>query len=135
MAAQQSNPTSVNLLVMSSKDSPELGILKRLPESVNVVAIGRCLDDFSSLSEAEWASVNVLLSCGVGKNAAKRDDIQVLACWQWLAGAAPPWCTEVHALASGVGWYHAPMHACMRFQAHAGNGPCQTPRRSVRGHH
>ncbi len=67
----------VNLLVVSAPESPELEVLKRLPAGVNVVAVGRSSSDFSHLTDEQWASVNVLLNCGVGKNAAKRDDIAV----------------------------------------------------------
>lgn len=66
-----------NLLVVGSRDAPELEVLGRLPQGVHVVGIGRALEDFKQLSDADWASVDVLLNCGVGKNAAKRDDIQV----------------------------------------------------------
>jgi hypothetical protein len=38
--------------------------------------VGRCLADFSGLSEAQWASVTVLLNCGVGENAGKKADVQ-----------------------------------------------------------
>jgi hypothetical protein len=70
-------PRSVNMLVVSGPGSPELGVLERLPPSVTVVAVGRSLEDLAALTPAQWDSVTVLLNCGVGKNAGKRDDIQV----------------------------------------------------------
>ena len=65
------------LLVVASPSSPELAVLKQLPSSVQVISIGQELKDFAHLSEEQWSSVDVLLSCGVGKNAAKRENIQV----------------------------------------------------------
>ncbi|KXZ49056.1 hypothetical protein GPECTOR_23g141 [Gonium pectorale] len=67
-----------NLLIVSGPDSPELSVLQRLPAGVTVVATGRTPEDFAHLSPQQWESVNVLLNCGVGKNAGKRDDIRAL---------------------------------------------------------
>lgn len=69
--------SSVNLLVVSGPDSPELSVLQRLPAGVQVVATGQTPEDFAHLSAEQCASVDVLLNCGVGKNAGKRDDIRV----------------------------------------------------------
>ncbi|PNW71822.1 hypothetical protein CHLRE_16g689700v5 [Chlamydomonas reinhardtii] len=70
--------SSVNLLVVSGPDSPELSVLQRLPAGVQVVATGQTPEDFAHLSAEQCASVDVLLNCGVGKNAGKRDDIRAL---------------------------------------------------------
>ena len=67
-------------------------VLDKLPEGARVVKVGQTLQDFASLSEQDWASINVLLNCGVGKNAGTRDHIKVgaapvlAACWlpRWL---------------------------------------------------
>lgn len=67
-----------HLLVISGKDSPELKELAKLPSDVNVLAIGRSTSDFAHLTEEAWASVSVLLNCGVGANAGKKADIEVL---------------------------------------------------------
>ncbi|KAG1668487.1 hypothetical protein FOA52_005260 [Chlamydomonas sp. UWO 241] len=68
-------PTEVKMLVIGGP-SPELAVLKKLPANVHILQVGRCLADFSNLSEAEWASVTVLLNCGVGVNAGKKEDVQ-----------------------------------------------------------
>eukprot|EP00197_Chlamydomonas_leiostraca_P013645 CAMPEP_0202860326 /NCGR_PEP_ID=MMETSP1391-20130828/2081_1 /ASSEMBLY_ACC=CAM_ASM_000867 /TAXON_ID=1034604 /ORGANISM="Chlamydomonas leiostraca, Strain SAG 11-49" /LENGTH=334 /DNA_ID=CAMNT_0049539481 /DNA_START=126 /DNA_END=1130 /DNA_ORIENTATION=- len=73
-----------NLLVVSASDSPELSVLKQLPPTVNVVGIGKSLQDFAKLTDADWASVDVLLNCGVGARAAKREDLAAL--WPKLTG-------------------------------------------------
>lgn len=78
MSAAAAHASTANLLVVSAPESPELEVLKRLPAGVNVVAVGRSTTDFFHLTDEQWASVNVLLNCGVGKNAAKRDDIAAL---------------------------------------------------------
>jgi hypothetical protein len=54
-----------------------LQALETLPEGARVVHVGQTLQDFASLSPEDWASVNVLLNCGVGKNAGTRDHIKV----------------------------------------------------------
>ena len=36
--------------------------------------------DFARLSDTDWAGVDVLLSCGVGKTAAKREVLEVSHC-------------------------------------------------------
>jgi hypothetical protein len=73
--AQAAKPT--NLLVVSSPNTPELSALEKLPDSVHVVAIGQTLEDLHHLSEQQWNSVEVLLNCGVGKNAGTKAHIQV----------------------------------------------------------
>jgi hypothetical protein len=66
-----------NLLVVAGPGTPELSVLKDLPTGVNVVATGQTLEDFSALTPEQWASVDVMLNCGVGKNAGKKEHIQV----------------------------------------------------------
>lgn len=39
--------------------------------------VGRRLAEFDKLTEEQWASITVLLNCGVGPNAGKKEDIQV----------------------------------------------------------
>lgn len=68
----------VNLLVVASPETPELDVLKQLPAEVKVVATGQTLADLSKqLSDEQWGSIDVLLNCGVGKFAGKREYIQV----------------------------------------------------------
>lgn len=68
----------VNLLVVASPETPELSVLKQLPAEVKVVATGQTLEDLSKqLSDEQWGSIDVLLNCGVGKFAGKREYIQV----------------------------------------------------------
>lgn len=69
--------TAPNLLVVASPNTPELSMLKNLPQSVRVVGIGRTLADLNHLQPEDWASIDVLLNCGVGQNAGKKQDIQV----------------------------------------------------------
>lgn len=76
--------TGCNLLVVSGRGSPELSVLNSLPPSVNVLGIGRSAEDFEGLTEDQWKSVDVLLNCGVGANAGKKDDIMAL--WPRLSG-------------------------------------------------
>lgn len=66
-----------NLLVVAGPGTPELSVLKDLPAGVNVVATGQALEDFAALTPEQWASVDVMLNCGVGKNAGKKEHIQV----------------------------------------------------------
>ncbi|EFJ46809.1 hypothetical protein VOLCADRAFT_92635, partial [Volvox carteri f. nagariensis] len=75
-AATMAAPRTVNLLVVSGPNLPELEVLKQLPPTVTVVAIGRNLDDLVHLTPEQWDSITVLLNCGVGKNAGKGDDIR-----------------------------------------------------------
>lgn len=68
----------VNLLVVASPETPELSVLKQLPAEVKVVATSQTLEDLSKqLSDEQWGSIDVLLNCGVGKFAGKREYIQV----------------------------------------------------------
>ena len=73
----RANASPLRLLVISGKDTPELVELKKLPSSVEVVAIGRSEADFSHLPAETWKDIEVLLNCGVGANAGKRADIEV----------------------------------------------------------
>lgn len=98
MSAAAAHASTANLLVVSAPESPELEVLKRLPAGVNVVAVGRSTTDFFHLTDEQWASVNVLLNCGVGKNAAKRDDIAVSTKLTFL-----PFHALLHAN-HGVSW-------------------------------
>jgi hypothetical protein len=68
---------SVNLLVVASPEAPELSVLKQLPPEVKVVATGQTLSDLKQLPEEQWGSIDVVLNCGVGKFAGKRDDVKV----------------------------------------------------------
>ena len=69
---------SVNLLVVASPDTPELSVLQQLPPEVKVVATGQTLADLSKqLTDEQWGSIDVVLNCGVGKFAGKREYIQV----------------------------------------------------------
>lgn len=71
---------TVNLLVVASPDTPELSVLQHLPPEVKVVATGQTLSDLSKqLSDEQWGTIDVLLNCGVGKFAGKREYIQVCA--------------------------------------------------------
>lgn len=79
MAGTQASKT-VNLLVVASPDTPELSVLKQLPQdSVKVVAVGQTLEALSSqlTTDEQWGSIDVVLNCGVGKFAGKREYIQV----------------------------------------------------------
>lgn len=69
---------SINLLVVANPETPELSVLQKLPAGVNIVATGQTLSALSQqLTEEQWGSIDVMLNCGVGKNAGKRQDIQV----------------------------------------------------------
>eukprot|EP00775_Hariotina_reticulata_P005492 gene5492-5727_t len=78
--------SQVNLLVVSNPSTPELSVLQKLPAGVHVIATGQNLADFSQLSEQQWSSIDVMLNCGVGNNAGKRDDVREF--WPKLTGLA-----------------------------------------------
>lgn len=68
----------LKLLVTSDRDgSPELAELDKIKDVVDVVGMGRSVSELSQLSDEDWASVEVLLNCGVGERAGKKKDIQV----------------------------------------------------------
>ncbi|KAF8058054.1 ddh [Scenedesmus sp. PABB004] len=77
---------SVNLLVCAGSETPELEVLKRLPPGVRVVATGQTLSDLGQQlpSDDDWAAIDAMVICGVGKNAGKRDEIR--AFWHKLTG-------------------------------------------------
>lgn len=81
-AAAPGSSRPLKLLVVANPAAPELSVLQRLPPNVHVVATGQTLADLSQqlTSDAAWASVEVVLNCGVGKFAGRRDDIQVSRC-------------------------------------------------------
>ena len=65
------------LLVVGGKDAPELAsLLPSLPSSVEIVAIGKTEAEWD-LSPEQWAGIQVMLNCGVGANAAKKQEIEV----------------------------------------------------------
>jgi hypothetical protein len=71
----------------------QLSVLRQLPASARVVAVGQTLADFAALTAEDWASCDVLLNCGVGANAG----------------------TKAHLQVGGTAWedherHHAPMH-------------------------
>lgn len=72
------------LLVVSGTNSPELAVLKDLPPEVEIVGVGKTPEDLAHLTPEQWASINVLLNCGVLQNAASKVQIQVL--WNKLPG-------------------------------------------------
>jgi hypothetical protein len=75
---------TINLLVVANPETPELSVLQKLPPGVNIVATGQTLAELNQqLSDDQWGSIDVMLNCGVGKNAGKREDVQV-----WSAAAA-----------------------------------------------
>lgn len=55
---------STKLLVTASQDSPELKVLDQIKGLVDIVAMGRNVDELSNLCEDDWACVEVLLICG-----------------------------------------------------------------------
>ena len=74
------SPVCVRRLCLMNAPPPptsQLSVLNQLPAGARVVAIGRTLDDFAALSDADWASINVLVNCGVGTSAGTKAHIQV----------------------------------------------------------
>lgn len=69
--------SNVNLLVVASPDTPELSVLEKLPAGCKIIATGQTLAELSHLSDEQWSSIDAMLNCGVGKNAGKRENIQV----------------------------------------------------------
>jgi hypothetical protein len=60
----QATTRAVKLLITSSKESPELDVLDKIKDVVDVVAIGRNVDELSQLADEDWAAAEVLLNCG-----------------------------------------------------------------------
>lgn len=88
----------VNLLVVASPDTPELSVLKQLPPEVKVVATGQTLSELSKqLADDQWGSIDVVLNCGVGKFAGKRDDVQVGTPKDWQQARQHPAAAVIKA--------------------------------------
>lgn len=92
MSTPPAATATANILVVASPDSPELSVLDRLPAGAKVVGVGKPADLAEKLSADEFASVNVLLNCGVGAKAGTKADLQEL--WprlpnlRWLHSAS-----------------------------------------------
>lgn len=91
MSVRAAVPGKANILVVAGGDSPELAVLEKLPPGAKVVAIGQTAAELDAKG-LDWGSIDVLLNCGVGKNAGKRDDIREmwprLTSLQWLHSAS-----------------------------------------------
>eukprot|EP00882_Tetradesmus_deserticola_P009275 GHRQ01009786.1.p1 GENE.GHRQ01009786.1~~GHRQ01009786.1.p1 ORF type:complete len:398 (+),score=168.14 GHRQ01009786.1:291-1484(+) len=92
-AAMATGKDRINLLVVANPATPELSVLQKLPAGVNIVATGQTLSELSQqLADEQWGSIDVMLNCGVGKNAGKRQDVQEfwgkLTGLQWLHSAS-----------------------------------------------
>ncbi|KAI8474809.1 MAG: D-isomer specific 2-hydroxyacid dehydrogenase [Monoraphidium minutum] len=74
---------AANILVVAGGDAPELSVLETLPPGAKVLAVGQSVAALDAAG-LDWGSVDVLLSCGVGKNAATRDGIKEM--WPKLTG-------------------------------------------------
>lgn len=87
---------SINLLVVANPATPELSVLEKLPAGVKIVATGQKLSELSQqLSEEQWGTIEVALNCGVGKNAGKREDVQVASQQQLCSWQRPFRCCSV----------------------------------------
>ena len=53
------------VLIITAPDSPELRVLEGIAGDIDIVAVGQNAQDLASLSDEDWASVTVLLNCGV----------------------------------------------------------------------
>ncbi|KAK9824989.1 hypothetical protein WJX81_004929 [Elliptochloris bilobata] len=84
MAGSQEVDVKARVLVLSGKEAPELSVLETLPPEVKVVGIGKSRADFPDLSDADLATVDVLLACGTGPQAGARGNLQAL--WPRLSG-------------------------------------------------
>jgi phosphoglycerate dehydrogenase-like enzyme len=85
--------TVANILVVASPDSPELKVLDNLPAGrARVVAVGKPAELAQKLTDDDFASVTILLNCGVGAKAGTKADLQEL--WprlpnlRWLHSAS-----------------------------------------------
>lgn len=56
--------TKPNVLVLASADSPELKVLDKVKDEVNIVGIGTTLAQLQSMPEGAWATVDVALAAG-----------------------------------------------------------------------
>lgn len=56
--------TKANLLVLASADSPELKVLDRIKDQVNIVGVGATLAQLQNVSADAWATVDVALAAG-----------------------------------------------------------------------
>jgi phosphoglycerate dehydrogenase-like enzyme len=98
MAAAAAAPSTAttkqaNILVVASPDSPELAVLDKLTsDAAVVVGVGKPAELLATLSDAQLASVDVILNCGVGAKAGTKQDLQAL--WprlpnlRWLHSAS-----------------------------------------------
>eukprot|EP00803_Ostreobium_quekettii_P005466 evm.model.scf_219.9 EVM.evm.TU.scf_219.9 scf_219:83670-88488(-) len=68
---------TVNLLVVTSKDAPELEVLKGLPDNVHIMATGRTMEELAHM-EGQWDSVEAMLLCGLLKNFTTKDTLKEL---------------------------------------------------------
>ncbi|KAK9790351.1 hypothetical protein WJX73_000184 [Symbiochloris irregularis] len=87
MAAQDQG-----LIVIASNDSPEIEELKGLPQELPILAIGRTPEEIGA---ADWNRATVLLNCGVGPNAGKRETIEAL----WPKLSKLKW---IHSASAGI---------------------------------
>lgn len=86
------------LLVVAAPDTAELCELDSLPAALRPpLGVGKCLADFEAagLTAADLATVDVLLTCGVGPNAASAETLR-------LVFAACPHVKWVHSCSAGV---------------------------------
>jgi phosphoglycerate dehydrogenase-like enzyme len=86
------------LLVLAAPDTAELCELEGLPDALRPpLGVGKCLADFEAagLTGADLATVDVLLTCGVGANAASAETLR-------LVFAACPHVKWVHSCSAGV---------------------------------
>ncbi|GBF97360.1 D-isomer specific 2-hydroxyacid dehydrogenase [Raphidocelis subcapitata] len=90
-SVQPAKPGAANILVVAGKETPELSVLEKLPPGARVLAIGQTAAELDAKG-LDWGAVDVLLNCGVGKNAGKRDDVREM--WprlknlRWLHSAS-----------------------------------------------
>ena len=91
-------PSTMPLLVLASPDTAELCELDGLPGALRPpLGVGKCLADFQSagLTADDLATVDVLLTCGVGPNAASAETLRAVY-------AACPNVKWVHSCSAGV---------------------------------
>lgn len=60
--------TKPNLLVLASQDSPELNVLDKIKNDVNIVGVGNTAAELEKMPAESWATVDVALACGMLMN-------------------------------------------------------------------
>lgn len=103
------------VLIITAPDSPELRVLEGIAGDIDIVAVGQNAQDLASLSDEDWASVTVLLNCGVHHRTQQivqlclcvclmsLSDVHAIICVSCRARHPSCACASAHSTALGTG--------------------------------